>query len=284
LITTGSKYFFGLAGVGLLAAIVYGIVTNGIDHGGIVHLLQSNGSLDALLGPITVGYKGGVGDHVGYAVLMGFALSSFGFGVAASAFRDGDPEALAQLAGTDEAPTIAAPVGLNAWPFIGALSAMAVVIGLATSSILFVIGCVAAAITAVEWAISSWAEQATADASVNRRVRNRLMLPVEIPVGGTILILAVVFCVSRILLSASEDGAVLLVALFAVVVFAVAVALSFRPQLRRSMVVGALALGALVVLAFGIAGAVAGPRHYEKHTVEHEGAAPAPVAPAGQEG
>ena len=283
MITTGSKLYFGLFGLGLLAAIVYGIVTNGIDHGGIVALLQSDGSVNALLGPLTFGYKGGVGDHVGYTVLMAIAASSFGLGLATSFFRDGDPEALAQLAGTEVVPPIQAPVGLNAWPFVGALGAVAVIIGLATSWILFTVGCAIAGIAAVEWAISNWAEQATADAEVNRRVRNRLMLPVEIPVGGTILVLAVVFCISRILLSLSKDGAWILAAALALAIFVVALAMSARPQLRRSIVVGALFVGALVVLGLGIGGAVAGPRHFEHHHTETEGAAPA-LRTTGQEG
>jgi hypothetical protein len=215
---------------------------------------------------------------------MGFALCNLGLGVATSAFRDADPQALAQLAGTETVPAIQPPLGLNAWPFVGALAAVAVVIGLATSWVLFTVGCVIAAIAAVEWTISNWAEQATADASVNRRVRNRLMLPVEIPVGGTILVLAIVYCLSRIPLSLSKDGAWILASIFALLIFGGAVAMSTRPQLRRSVVVGVLFVSALVILGVGIGGAIAGPRDFEKHHSEqHEGAAPA-SHPVGQEG
>jgi hypothetical protein len=284
LITTGSKYFFGLAGIGLLAAIVYGIVTNGVDHGGVAVLLRSDGAVDAILGPLTLGYKGGVGDHVGYAILVGFGLANLGFGVAASAFRDADPTALAELAGDDVVPPIQAPVGLNAWPFIGALAAVSVVVGLATSWVLFVIGCATAAIAAVEWTMSDWAARATVDPEVNRRVRNRVMLPVEIPVGGVILVAAIVYCLSRILLTASKDGAVLAASLVAFVIFVVAVVLGARPQIRRGAVVGALFVAALVILGLGIGGALAGPRHFEKHGTGHEGAAPAAVSTTGQEG
>jgi hypothetical protein len=283
LITTGSKLYFALFGLGFFAAIVYGVVTNGIDHGGIVALLQSDGSLNALIGPITFGYKGGVGDHVGYSILMGFALCNLGLAIGTSAFRDADPEALAELAHSDVVPAIQAPVGLNAWPFVGALAAVAVVIGLATSWILFTIGCVMAAIVAVEWTVSNWAEQATADAEVNRRVRNRLMLPVEIPVGGTILVLAVVFCLSRILLAVSKNGAWIIASILALGIFGIAVAMGARPQARRSFVVGALFVCALVILGLGIGGAIAGPRDFEEHHSEHEGAAPA-LHPVGQEG
>jgi hypothetical protein len=65
MVTTSSKFFYGLAGVGLLAAIVYGIITNGVAHGGVLDVLSGPGAVDAVLGPITLGYKGGVGDHLG---------------------------------------------------------------------------------------------------------------------------------------------------------------------------------------------------------------------------
>ena len=52
MITTGSKWFFGLGVVLLVLAAAYGWTTGG------------NG-----LGPLTAGYKGGVGDHFGYGIL-----------------------------------------------------------------------------------------------------------------------------------------------------------------------------------------------------------------------
>ena len=279
MITTGSKYFFGLGIVAFFTAVVYGVVTNGFDHGGIVHLISGNGAVNALLGPITFGYKGGVGDHVGYSVLMGFSVTSLGLGVASSAFRDSNAEALAQLDGTDIAPPIARAVGLNAWPAVGALGGTVVLLGWATSPILFVVGCVVVSIATVEWTMSNWAEHASGDAIVNRAVRNRVMLPVEIPVGAVIVIGGVVFCMSRLLLAASETGSIFVSMGFGLAIFIGAIALGTGRQVRRNVVVGALVLGALVVLGVGIAGAIVGPRHFEKHTAKQEGAA-APSAPS----
>ena len=59
MITTGSKWFFGLGFVTFALAAAYGWTTGG------------NG-----LGPLTVGYKGGVGDHFGYGVLVTGAVVS----------------------------------------------------------------------------------------------------------------------------------------------------------------------------------------------------------------
>src|SRR6516162_5981993 len=101
MLPTGSKTFFGLAVPAFITAIVYGIITNGIGHGGVIHVISGNGAVDALLGPITFGYKGGVGDHLGYAVLMGFAITCLGFGVASAVFRDADAKSVAELEGVD---------------------------------------------------------------------------------------------------------------------------------------------------------------------------------------
>ena len=62
--TTGSKWFFGVAGAALLAALVYGGATN-----------PSEVNMATFTGVLTLGDKGGVGDHIGYAILLGIAAS-----------------------------------------------------------------------------------------------------------------------------------------------------------------------------------------------------------------
>ena len=87
MLTRGAKTFFGLAFAALLGGIVYGVITNGFAHDGVATVLTGDGAVDAVLGPITLGYKGGVGDQLGYSLFMGFAVSAFGMGFAALAFR-----------------------------------------------------------------------------------------------------------------------------------------------------------------------------------------------------
>ena len=113
MITTGSKWFYGLGLVSLVLAAAYGWTTGG------------NG-----LGPVSVGYKGGVGDHFGYTVLFVAAVISFGLGIASLAMRDADPEAQAQVAGVDQVPTVT-PAGVSYWPVVGAFG-VAAYLGLGT--------------------------------------------------------------------------------------------------------------------------------------------------------
>ena len=55
------------------------------------------------------------------------------------------------------------------------------------------------------------------------------------------------------------------------IVFGVAVFLSSRPDLKRSVLVGALLLGGVLLLAGGIAGGISGPRESEHHSGTEEG-------------
>ncbi len=56
MLTTGFKYYFGLSMALAFTAIVYGYVSGGGN-----------------VGPVSLGWKGGVGDHIGYTLLVGLA-------------------------------------------------------------------------------------------------------------------------------------------------------------------------------------------------------------------
>lgn len=268
--TRGAKTFLGLAVVAWIGALVYGVITNGIDHGGVWHVITGNGAVDALLGPLTVGYKGGVGEHIGYALLMGFAVANLGIGIAALAFRDGDAEAVAELAGTDAVPAVHEPDDLSPWPIVGGFALALMTAGLAAGWLLFAIGCLALVICGVEWTVKDWSERATGDAEVNALLRNQLMAPFELPVSGLVLIGIVAYCFSRILLASSEHMAITVATAAGALIFIVAVIIGTRQQIRRNAIVGALIVGAIAVLTLGIWGAVAGEHKEEKKT-EHAG-------------
>lgn len=265
MLTRGAKLFFGLAAASFLGAILYGVITNGLGNGGVVEVITGKGAVNALIGPITFGYKGGVGEHVGYTLLMAFAISSVGMAIASLSFRDGDPEALAELANSDAVPPVSEPNDLSQWPIVTAFSLTLMTLGLAVGPVMFAIGGGALAISAFEWAIKAWSERATGDPEVNRVIRNRLMLPLELPVAGLALGAIVVYCFSRILLSASKDGALIIAIIIGLVIFTMAVVIGTRPQIRRAVVVAAVVFGAIAVVAIGLVGAIRG-----EHPAEHE--------------
>ena len=169
--TFGSKYFLGLAAFAFVVAAIY---AGASGH----HVV----GMDTIIGAITLGYKGRVGDHFGYSVLITFAFCSLFLGLVFVALRDADPEAEAQLLGTDTVPEAVPPTTSNFWPIVGAFSVGALLLGLVVGKTLVVIGLVGLVVTILEWGIRTWADRATGDPEVNRAIRNRLMYPVEVPV------------------------------------------------------------------------------------------------------
>lgn len=246
---TGSKFLFALAGFGLLSAVLWAMATGN-------HAL----GMDSLIGPLTGGYKGYVGDHAGYALLVGLSFVALFLGIFLSALRDADPEAEAQVLGLDTVPEVEPPVTPNYWPVVGGFSAGAVVIGLAIGPIMFTIGMIGLACCLVEWSVRAWSDRATGDPEVNRTIRNRFMQPVEIPALAVIGIAGLVLAVSRILLALPKIGSYLVFGLVPVAILAVGALIVLRPQLSQSVIAGLLLFGGIAILAGGVAAAIAGER------------------------
>src|SRR5436190_19556660 len=102
MLTTGFKLFMGYCVGAFLAAAMYGYTTGG-NH----------------LGPLSVGWKGAVGEHVGYSVLLITGAVAGALALILVAFRDADARAAAELLGVG---TVAAqrPTDASYWPIVGA--------------------------------------------------------------------------------------------------------------------------------------------------------------------
>ena len=261
---TGSKFLYGVAAFGFVAAIIYAIATSAGS-------LTGDGFIDKVLGPLTLGYKGGVGDHVGFTVLMVLSVASFFLAILLAAIRDGDAEAAAQVAGVETVPEVPAPAAVNYWPVVAAFSVAAVVLGLAIGSGLFALGCVGLTIATAEWAISAWADRITGDPAVNASIRNRMMHPVEIPVAAVLGIAIFVLAISRILLALPKNGSYLVFAILPAIIFGVGILIVTKPKLSRSVIAGLLLFGGFAVLAGGVAASIAGEREPEGEKHEQEG-------------
>lgn len=247
MITAGAKYFFGLA----LLAIVGAVAFNWGDHGG-------------LTGVLTLGLYGGVGAYAGYIVLLSAGSAAAFLGGMTTAFRDADAEAVQALAGVDTLPEVREPHTNSYWPVLGAAAAGCVVVGLVVSAQLFVFGILVGIVVLLEWMVSAWADRATGDPAVNRRIRNRIMNPIEIPVFGAIGIVALVFCVSRVLLAVSENASPIVAIVFAILVLGGGTLIALAPRSTRTVLAVLCVLGAVGVITGGIISAAEGSRNYEK--------------------
>jgi hypothetical protein len=265
-ITTGSKWFYGFGLFSLVLAAAYGWTTGG------------NG-----LGPVSVGYKGSVGDHLGYGVLLAAGVVSIFLGLVSTALRDAEAAAVAQVAGTDTVPAVV-PAGPSYWPPVAAFGAALVVIGLVSEAVVFIYGLIVLGIVLVEWAVQTWADNATGDPETNRRIRNRLMNPIEYPAAGVLALGVLALAFSRVFLTLSAEASVWVALAAAVLVVAVGFWVASRPRLSPNLIVGLLAAGAVLVIGIGVVSAVAGAREFEHHEEEGEPAGEAEhsvLVPAG---
>jgi hypothetical protein len=251
--TTASKLFFGASIVALLTAWAYGWGTGG-----------------GFTGVMLVGLKGGVGEVAGYTILMTVAGVLFVLGCATSILRDADPEQQAAVARLDAAPPVTAPSGPAYWPTVGALSVVVALVGLVASPVLFVIGTLGALIVTLEWMVAAWAERATGDPEVNRQIRNRLMYPIEIPLAGAVGVVVMITAISRVFLALDKVSTAVVAVVIGAIILGIGFFVAYRPHLPKDAIAALLVVGALVVIAAGIAAAAVGSRDIEHHEDEGE--------------
>jgi hypothetical protein len=247
MLTTSFKLYFGMALGALVAAITFGYTTGGSNTG-----------------PLSLGWKGAVGNQTGYLILIGAAMS-FGFlGLLFVSYRDADPQAAAHMLGVDQPPS-QVPTQPSYWPLIAMFGVAAVVLGLVLSTAIFVAGLGILAIVAIEWAMQAWADRATGDPQANRELRDRIMHPIEVPAIAALAIVAVPLGASRVLLSTSRMGAVWVASIIAVVVLAIAALLATKPRISKNVVAAIVLFGGLAFIIGGITAASIGERNFEHH-------------------
>jgi hypothetical protein len=219
------------------------------------------------------------GEWYGSFVLGSLVVAAGLLGVLAASVRDGDVAAAAPA----EAPLRRTlPAG---WPALTAVGGGVAIVGLAGRNALLYVGIGILGFVFIEWMVQAWAERATADLAYNHSLRHRIMSPVEIPLLALLVIAVFLLSLSRVLLAVPKDAATVIAIAVAVVILGVASLVAARPRIGSSALAGALALGAVALIAAGIAGGVAGERHIEEHHVEGSSGKPeAGNNPASDEG
>jgi hypothetical protein len=214
------------------------------------------------------------------------AIISLLLGFVVTAVRDADAESLAQVAGTETVPAVT-PAGTSYWPAVSAFGVALVVIGLVSSTPLLVFGLIVLGIVLVEWTVQAWADHATGDPETNRRIRNRLMNPIEFPAAGALILGVVAVAFSRVFLTFSPEVTVWIGVGLTATIVGVAFLIASRPRISSNVVVGVVVVAAIAIVAIGVAGAVNGTRevHDEEEGEEQveEGALGLPAsAPAAE--
>ena len=274
----GTKFLLGLAAFGFVGAVWYGFGTgpHGAHHTKIWFITLP--PMDSIVGVLTLGYKGHVGDHAGYVVLMGLAVVALAVGVLFAAIHDADPEAVAQVAGTEALPEVPTPVRASYWPIVGAFSLALLAVGLAFDKAYALLGIAGLVATTFEWAIRTWADRATGDPEVNQTIRDRFIGPVEVPIAAVLGIALVVVPVSRILLALPKGGSYVVFGVVPVLILGFGVLVALRPKLSRSVIAGLLVAFAVVILAGGIVAGIHGARKAEEKGGEESARLHAPAS------
>jgi hypothetical protein len=251
MIKTGAKFWFAVAGLGVVAILAY---------------LAFSDS-----------------EPLGLLVLTSLVIATVVLGTLHVAVRDGDVPASAAEA---EAAAVTARSQLPApWPALGALGAGVAAVGAAGGNALFYVGLGIVGVTLAEWMVQGWAERATGDRTYNAELRSRIMSPIEVPVIALLVAGIVLLAFSRVLLALPKTGSTVVAIVVAATILGLATLVATRPRVGSGLVSAVLVIGAVGLLAGGIVGAVAGEREFEEHGAEGEhaeeegeegGEAPAP--------
>lgn len=227
MITTGSKYFYGLATLSTVAAIVWFIANDG--------------------------------GSIGVVALSFLAVAVLFLGSIASFIRDG------HVLSTDTAAHDSAPAARRAlkrtwWPFGTALAFGFMIVGLVSSPGIFKVGVALVIAMLGEWMVSNWAERASSNAAYNEKVRSWVIHPLEIPIAAALILAVVILSFSRIMLSLSKEAGPIVFAIAGALVLFVGSLFSIRRGTSRNLIAGVCAVVLVGLSGVGIALALDGER------------------------
>ena len=163
--------------------------------------------------------------------------------------------------GDDETqPRDVALVCASMWPLVTVLGIVLMIVGLLAAQVYFVLGIVVLFAALVEWLVQAWSETASDDATHNESARRRVLHPIEFPVIASLGLGVVIFSFSRIMLAISKSAGAVAFIVAASLVLLIGTWFAVRPALKSALVGGICVVGAVGIVAGGIAGAGAGLR------------------------
>lgn len=216
MITTSSKLFYGLAVIATVASIVWFVANDG--------------------------------GSIGVVALISLAVAALFIGAIASYVRDGHVLST-ETSAHPSAPAAQRVVGRSWWPLGTALAIGFMIVGMVSYPGIFKVGIALVFAMLGEWMIQNWSDRASSDATYNEKVRSWVVHPLEIPIGGAIILAIIVLSFSRIMLSVSKEAGPIVFGVVGALVLLVAAQISVRRGTSRNVV--AIACG--VVLA-GLSG------------------------------
>ncbi len=176
----------------------------------------------------------------------------------------------------DDDASIADLTTQSIWPLVAAVGAVFLILGLVTSSVVFIGGVVTLLVAMGEWMVQAWSERASGDQKYNAAARKRLLNPIEFPVLAAVGLCVVIFSFSRIMLTVNKSTGAILFIVAGVLVLVAGAIFAIKPNMKRSVSMAICVLGAVGIVAGGVVGAVSGERDdlieasKEGHFTHHE--------------
>ena len=242
MIKWGARYFLSLSLLSYAAASVYGIATGG-----------------NIIGTLSVGYRNGVGEHLGYGIAIALTFGFAVLGVIAVLTREGVVVDSAGIARSVDPVERSNP---SPAPLLLALAAALTVTGVALGTIFLVAGLVLGFVVGMQWALQAWSDSISDDPTVAGEFKSRVGGIFDIPMTSLALIGFIVIGLSRILLALPAAWATAVVSVVALLIF-VGAAFFAKKSPSRNVIVGVLGFGALAVLVGAIVSAGIGERSFD---------------------
>ena len=157
-------------------------------------------------------------------------------------------------------PRDASLVRASMWPLITVAGVVLLILGLVVAQVYFIFGIVVVLAALTEWLVQAWSESASDDAAHNDSARRRLLHPIEFPVIANLGLGVIIFAFSRIMLAISKSAGAVAFMVLSSLVLLVGAIFALRPALKSAIVSGICVVGAVGIVAGGIAGQGAGLR------------------------
>jgi hypothetical protein len=244
----GSKALFAMAFLTLVASVAYGLATNDSSS----------------------------------TTILGFAaVGAFTLGL------------LVLFADPDRAPWVASDTPLaqqspaggrvptpSLWPLAGAVALGVLVVAAATDAVVVCTAALLLTLVGLGWFLQHWTEDEAYSPRFGARLKERLLLPIGLPVAVFCLVGIITISLSRVLLALSDQGTRVVALAVAAVIIVSGFAIAASERMARTALLLLCTFAVIAAVGAGVAGLVHGERHFElPHTKPFLGKLPPGINP-----